>query len=132
MAQVLRWAKAGALVLGLWSCAACHPTTAQAGGGAGGCAPPPWAQAFPRPGQPDAELAACLKDKAYQARTVNVPLDSKAAGLIAQCEVEVDRFEGTMTFGGGTGSAEERAAIEQRAQQQARAAVAAYQACPAG
>ena len=63
---------------------------------------------------------------------MNVPLASKTAGIIAQCEVEVDRFEGTMVFGGGTGSEEERAAVEQRAQQEARAAVVAYQGCTTG
>jgi hypothetical protein len=111
--------------------AGCHPPAAQAGADA--CAPPPaWRQPGARPGEPDQELAACLKDKAWQARAVNVPLASKTAGVIAQCEVEVDQFEGTMVFGGGTGSQEERAAVEQRAEQEARDAVIAYQGCPTG
>jgi hypothetical protein len=101
--------------------------------GAGACASPPtWRKPGARPGQPDAELASRLKDKAFLARTVNVPLASKTAGVIAQCEVEVDQFEGTMVSGGGTGSEEERAAVEQRAQQDARAAVVAYQGCTIG
>ncbi len=92
-------------------------------------APPPWRQVYQKPGQPDAELWGCMNDAAWQARAVNVPLDSKVAGLIAQCEVEVDRFEGNMGFGGATGSDADRAATEERAQQLARAAIAEYQSC---
>jgi len=118
-------------VLALVACAGCHPAAAQAG--ADPCAAPPsWRQPGARPGQPDAELASCLKDKAFQARDVRAPLASKTAGVIAQCEVEVDQFEGAMVFGGATGSQEDRAAAEQRAQQEARAAVVAYQGCTSG
>jgi hypothetical protein len=128
VAARLRPAKVCAIALALCFSAGCHPPAAVAGAGA--CAPPPtWRQPGAQPGQPEAELASCLTDKAYQARTVNVPLDSKAAGLIAQCEVEVDQFEGSTVLGGGSGSQEQRAAVEQRAQDEARAAIAAYQAC---
>jgi hypothetical protein len=114
--------------LALWGLAGCHPATAQ--GGSAACAPPPpWPQAGARPGQPDAELAACLSDRAYRARDVAVPLASKTAGVIAQCEVEVDRFEGAMIFGGATGSDEQVEATERRAEQLATAAVLAYQPC---
>lgn len=92
-------------------------------------APPPWRQVYLKPGQPDAELWGCLNDAAWEARAVNAPLDSKAAGLIAQCQVDVDRFEGNMAFGSATGSPEDLAAAEQRAQQLARAAIAEYQTC---
>jgi len=91
--------------------------------------PPPWRQVYPKPGQPDAELWGCLNDAAWEARAVSAPLESKVAGLIAECEVDVDRFEGTMVFGSATGSDEELATAEQRAQQLARAALAEYQAC---
>ena len=119
-------ARVGAAVLMLWAATACSRATAQDGA----CTPAPvWRQLIANPGRPDAELSACLSDKAYQARAIQVPLQSKVAGVIAQCEVEVDQFEGRMVFGGGTGSEEERAAVEQRASQEATAAVAAYQGC---
>jgi hypothetical protein len=102
----------------------CKLATAQ--DGANDCrAPPPWAA----PGQPNAEMAACLRDKAYDARSVNVPASSKVAGIIAQCEVEIDRAEPGMPFGGATGSDDERAARERQVTQWASAAVAAYQPC---
>jgi hypothetical protein len=124
----VRGRRAGAMALVLWVAAACHPATAQ--GGADACAPPPaWPQAGAKPGQPDTEMAACLKAKAYQARAIHVPTQSKVAGVIAQCEVEVDRLEGVMVFGGASGSDAARDAAEQRVQQQAAAAVAAYQPC---
>ena len=116
-----------AAVLTLFLLAGCQPATAQ--GGAGCAAPPPWQQPGAKPGQPNAEMAACLKDKAYDARGLAVPQDSKVAGIIAQCEVDVDRFEVDMPFGGATGSDEERAARERSVTQQATAAVLAYQSC---
>jgi len=119
----------GAIVIGACVAAGCHPPAAQ--GGADACTPPPaWRLTIAKPGLPDLELAACLKDKAYQARAVRVPAKAKTAGLIAQCEVEVDQLEGSMVLGGGSGSEQAREALEQRAQQEATAAVAAYQACP--
>jgi hypothetical protein len=106
----------------------CQPGTAQ--GGAAACSPPaPWPGAGARPGQPELELAACLRDRAYQARSVAVPVEAKVAGIIAQCEVGVDRFEGSMIFGGATGSDEQRRAAEQWEMRQATAAVGAYQTC---
>ena len=77
------------------------------------------------------ELAACLKDKAYDARSVAAPVQSKMAGIIAQCEVDVDRFEGGMPFGGATGSEDQRAAAERLVEEEAAAAVLAYQPCAA-
>lgn len=127
MAGLVRSARAWAVMVGLCASAACHPATAQGGA----CAPPPaWRGTFARPVRPDAELAACLRDKAYQARGVHVPVQSKVAGLIAQCEVEVDQFEGALVLGGGDGSDEQRAAVEQQAEQEAAAAIATYQGCP--
>jgi hypothetical protein len=74
-------------------------------------------------------MEACLKDRAYRARSVEVPVGSKVAGIIAQCEVEVDRFEGSMIFGGATGSEDQVRSTEGRVTQQATAAATAYQAC---
>ena len=122
------FAHPAAAAVALCVLAGCHPATAQ--GAFDACAPPPpWLQPGAKPGQPDAELAACLKDKAYDARSVAVPLQSKMAGIIAQCEVEVDHFEGAMPFGGGTGSEEQRDAVERQVEQQATAAILAYQPC---
>jgi hypothetical protein len=88
-----------------------------------GCAPPPpWRQVAPR-GRPAGEMRACLRDKAYDARNVAVPVQSKAAGITAQCEVEVDHVEGGMPFGGSNGQAEQAVA------QEANAAVLEYQSC---
>ena len=44
-------------------------------------------------------------------------------------EVDVDRFEGNLVFGSASGSDEDLATAEQRAQQLARAAIAEYQSC---
>jgi hypothetical protein len=83
------------------------------------CTPaPPWRQTTSR-GHPNAEISACLKEKAYDARNVAVPIQSKAAGIIAQCEVDVDRYEGRAPFGWD----------EQWVSQQASAAVVANQSC---
>ncbi len=117
-----------AAALAAFVLAGCHPRTAQ--GGAAACSPPAlWPGAGARPGQPELELAACLRDRAYQARSVAVPVASKVAGIIAQCEVDVDRFEGSMIFGGATGSDEQRRATEQWEMRQATAVVVAYQTC---
>jgi len=125
--QIRRKVGGCAAALALCIAAGCHPATGQAG--AIGCAPPPpWLPPGARPGHPDAEFAACLKDKAYEARSVAVPVESKAPGIIAQCQVEVDRFEGSTSFG-DTGSDEERDAADRRAMRQATAAVLAYQSC---
>jgi hypothetical protein len=118
-------------VLALILAAGCRSATAQSQPGA--CAAPPaWRQPGAKPGQPDAELAACLKEKAWGARAVRVPVASKTAGLIAQCEVDVDQFEGRMVFGCAGGSQEEREAAEQQVQQQAAAAIEATQGCGGG
>ena len=118
-----RWARALAALVAIEAAAGCGPPADPC------AAPPPWQQVYPKPGQPDAELWGCLNDAAWEARAANAPLDAKAAGLIASCEVDVDRFEGNMVFGSATGSDEDRAAAEQRAQQLARAAIAEYQSC---
>jgi hypothetical protein len=72
-----------------------------------------------------------LKDKAYEARSVTVPVESKAAGIIAQCQIEVDRFEGGTSFGDETGSDSSgtRPTGRRQAMRQATAAVLAYQPC---
>ena len=94
MAKVGRLSRALAALMALGAAVACRPATADP------CAvPPPWRQVYLKPGQPDAELWGCLNDAAWEARAVSAPLDSKAAGLIAECEVGVDRFEGNAVFG---------------------------------
>ena len=119
-----RSARALTALMALGAAAGCRPATADP------CTPPPpWRQVYLKPGQPDAELWGCFNDAAWAARAVNAPLDSKVAGLIAECQVDVDRFEGNMVFGSATGSDEDRATAEQRAQQLARAAIAEYQGC---
>jgi hypothetical protein len=102
--------------------AGCHPATAQ--DGAAPCAPPPpWREADAKPGQPKAELAACLSDQAYQTRTLPVPVASAAAGIVAQCEIRVDRFEGRV------GAAASDADADREAVRQATAAVTQYRQC---
>ena len=119
-----------AAALALLLLSGCQPATAQ--GDATGCAPPPaWLAPGAKPGRPNAEMAACLKDKAYDALSVSVPLNSKVAGIIAQCEVEVDRFEPGMPFGGATGTDEEREARDREETREATAAVLAYRSCKA-
>ena len=118
-----RWARALVFPVALSAAIGCRPAADPCAG------PPPWRQVYSKPGQPDAELWGCLNDAAWEARTVGAPLDSKAGGLIAECEVDVDRLEGNMVFGAATGSEEDRTTAEQRAQQLARAAIAEYQGC---
>ncbi len=115
-----------ALALGLL--AGCHPATAQ--DGAGSCAPPPpWLEQNAKPGQPAAEFAACLRDQAYETRNLAVPAQSTAPGIIAQCHVRVDRFEGVTADPSETGSDQQRQAAEQDAEQQATAAITQYRRC---
>ena len=59
------------------------------------CAPPrPWSEATARHGRPEAEVAACLSAHAWDNRTLDVPVRSAVAGIVAQCEVRVVFFEG--------------------------------------
>jgi hypothetical protein len=61
----------------------------------GGCAQPrSWREIYLHPGDPRAEVAACLKDHAWDVRHLKVPLRSAAAGIVAQCEVDVTFFAG--------------------------------------
>jgi len=121
---VRRRSRALAALMAIVAAAGCRPIAADP------CTvPPPWRQVYLKPGQPDAELWGCLNDAAWEAKGARVPLDAKVAGLIAECEVEVDRFEGRAVFGSASGSDEDRVTAEERAQQLARAAVAEYQSC---
>jgi hypothetical protein len=52
-----------------------------------------------------------------------------ANGLVAQCRVEVDRFEGATIAASETGSAQERQAADQEALLQATAAINQYRQC---
>ena len=67
------------------------PAMAQSGGCA---APNPWNESTARHGALEAEVAACLKSRAWETRSLNVPASSAAAGIVAQCEVRVVFFEG--------------------------------------
>ena len=127
-AGVLRGAAVGC-VAALTFCplAGCHRTTAQ--DSAGGCTPPgPWLEAGARPGRPAMEFAACLMDQAYETRNLSVPVDATANGIIAQCHVRVDRFEGAASAG-ETGSLQERQAADQAALREATAAISQYRQC---
>lgn len=106
----------------------CHPVAAQ--DGASSCAAPtPWREADAKPGQPQAELAACLRDQAYQTRNLAIPLNSVANGIIAQCEVGVDRFEGAIVTSNAMAPEDERQADEQAVMQQATADITQYRQC---
>jgi len=87
--------------------AACHPAAA----------------AGEKGGQPDAELAACLKAQAWEIRGLNIPAQSAVSGIIAQCEIRVDQLNG--------GPPADQSAREPAANQVATAAVAQYRQCPA-
>jgi hypothetical protein len=61
----------------------------------GGCAQPrSWREIFLHPGEPRAEVAACLKDHAWDVRHLKIPMSSAAGGIVAQCEVDVIFFAG--------------------------------------
>jgi hypothetical protein len=67
----------------------------QAADSAASCdAPKSWSESDAKPGRPKEELAACLRDQAYQIRNLAIPFVSATNGIVAQCEVRVDRFEG--------------------------------------
>ena len=120
-----RHLRRGALAaLALCLLAGCHPATAE--GGAPDCGPPPaWSVATAKPGQPQAELTACLKYQAYQIRDLAMPVESAAAGIVAQCEIPIDRLEGHV------GAAAPDAAADQAAVAQARADFTQYKQCAA-
>ena len=102
--------------------AGCHPATAQ--DGAATCAPPPpWREADTEPGQPHTELTACPRDQAFETRNLAGPIESAAQGIVAQCEIRVDRFEGRV----GAPASDE--AADREAARQATLAVAQYRQC---
>ena len=116
-------------VLALLLLAGCQRGTAQ--GAADNCAAPAdWRATYAKPGQPQAELAACLKLQAYKIRKLNIPLSSAASGIIAMCEVDVDRFEGAIVTDNAMAPDAQRQAAEEETMQQATAAVTQYKTCP--
>lgn len=120
----------GRILSGICAIAALGAFAAPARAGEGACAePPPWTAVYARPGRPFDEIWGCLNDAAWRARDVRVPENSKVGGIIAQCEVEVDHFEGRMVFGGFGPSEARQAEIEQRVEQEARTAIAAAAHC---
>jgi hypothetical protein len=107
-----------AAVLAFCVIVGCH----QSATSADPCAPPPpWNPAGAKPGQPDQEFATCLRDQAYETRNLAIPINSVAQGIIAQCQIRVDRFEGRM--------ADENAAAERDADRPATAAVIESRRC---
>jgi hypothetical protein len=87
------------------------------------CGPPAaWPGPDAKSGQPERELAACLQQQAYETRNLAIPLEAAAAGISAQCEIRVDRFEG-----GPIPSRD--ASTEQAIAVQATAAVIQYRQC---
>ncbi|HVN01957.1 MAG TPA: hypothetical protein VMT68_17285 [Caulobacteraceae bacterium] len=123
---MLSGTKRGFAVLALCLVAGCQKTAADP------CAPPtPWNPPGAKPGQPAAELSLCLKDQAYADRNVTAPVQAVATGVVVQCEVEVDRFEGSVGASLGPGSDDARKAADAAAVQQATAAVTQYRQCPA-
>jgi hypothetical protein len=97
-----------------------------------GCvAPPPWSASAARPGHPDQEIAACLRSEAYKARTLHIPVDNVSNGIVASCEVEIDRIEGRFVFDDATAPKSQRQAVEQSVMRQATAAVTQYRSCAA-
>jgi hypothetical protein len=91
--------------------------------GASSCAAPPtWSESAATPGHPKAELAACLADQAYQIRNLAIPALSAVNGIVAQCEIRVDRFEGVT-------APTDDPATEQATMQQATADVGQYRKC---
>jgi hypothetical protein len=100
--------------------AACHPAAAAQDP----CAQPPaWPAPGAKAGQPDADLAACLKAQAWEIRSLNIPTQSAVAGIIAQCEIRVDQLNG--------GPPADPGAREPAANQVATAAVTQYRQCAA-
>jgi hypothetical protein len=115
-----------ALAIGLF--AGGHEATAQ--DSAGRCAPPgPWLEPGAKPGRPEIEFAACLREQAYDTRSLPVPVEAAATGIVAQCHIRVDRFEGATIAASETGSKQERQAADREALRQATAAINQYRQC---
>jgi hypothetical protein len=116
--------KPTAIALTVCLLAACRPSAAQDNPSA--CSPPaPWPPAGAIRGHPDAEFAACLADRAYKVRNVHVPVAAAANGVIAECDVEVDHFEGAMVAPGDS----DKDSVQQGVLQQATATVVRYRQC---
>jgi hypothetical protein len=94
-------------------------------------APPAWSASAARPGNPDAEISACLRSEAYRARTLHIPVASVANGIAASCEVEVQRIEGALSYDNAALPEARRLALERDVMRQATAAVTQYRSCAA-
>ncbi len=92
-------------------------------------APSPWLTPGAKTGHPAEEFAACLRDQAYEARSLSVPMQSIVAGVIAQCHVRVDQFEGSIGDPTDTLPEDQRQAAERDAEAQASAAITQYRQC---
>jgi hypothetical protein len=125
----LGWALGASIAVAMaFLSAGCHRTTAP--DSAGGCTPPgPWFEPGAKPGRPEMEFAACLMDQAYETRRLSVPVEAAAYGIIAQCHVRVDRFEGVTIAASEPGAQEERQAADDAAVRQATAAITQYRRC---
>lgn len=116
----MTWLRGAAALAALVVTAGCHPATAAQDP----CAQPPdWPMPGAKAGQPDAELAACLKAQAWKIRGLTIPTRSAVAGIIAQCEIQVDQMEG--------GPPADQSLREPAANQVATDAVSQYRQCAA-
>lgn len=115
-----------AVVLGIGLIAGC-PLAATA---SESCAAPPlWREAAARPGRPGMEFAACIRDQGYETRSLAVLLESTAQGIIAQCHVRVDYFEGKGMAERETAPEQARQAADREDFRQAVTAVTHYRRC---
>jgi hypothetical protein len=95
-----------------------------------GCARPrDWRDVYPQPGQPRAEVDACLPDRAWDARRLKIPLRSATGGIVAQCEVSVIFFEGPQGSDARYQAQREIDAQDRDIVQEAAALVTHYRAC---
>ncbi len=107
-----------------------QPAATQVADNTDSCAEPaPWNPPGAKPGQPNQEFSACLKDQAYAIRNLDIPLQSAMGGIIAQCQVQVDKFEGSMVLDNAMAPEQDQQAAEQAAETQATAAVTQYRRC---
>lgn len=95
-----------------------------------GCAQPrPWRDVYSHPGPPRAEVSVCLKHQAWEVRSLNVPLQSAAAGIVAQCEVQAVFFAGPEGSDARFHAQNELDAVDGEIVEEATADVVRYRTC---
>lgn len=96
----------------------------------GGCErPTPWREIYLHPGDPRTEVSVCLKEKAWDVRHLKVPLRSAAAGIVAQCEVDVTFFAGPQGSDARFRVEQDLNAVDADIVSEATAAVTHYRSC---